>query len=241
MKKRSLITLIALVLLTVMTLSSCGSVATASFKSVVDGSTYDEPTKVYNKVELSAVSANSVVEGSAEQLVLFSKAVEVDGKACKKYAVYNLDANAVVYEITTSAASDYDIDLVALEYGACFTVEKTAYRFDQNDIQVGRSTTTTTLYGADGVKIAETGRVVTPAVAYDLLRFDGKCYRMSENATLTYAFDFSDLNKMPSVMIANEEYYFCATGGTEILIYTKELEFVSSYAYIIFFTLFQIT
>ncbi len=227
MKKKTLVVLICATLAMLMMLSSCATTGSVSLKSMLDGSQYEQAEKAYEKAEAISGLGTATLETSTNQLVLFADSVVVDSVPCKKYMVYNLDSNKIVYEATTSPTSNYDIDLFGLNDEACFTVIHYTWKLDKDKVKIGRDTIDTALYGADGVKVADTYREVNAEVAYDLIRFDGKCYRVGEEAGLEVAFEYSDLKEMPDVLYATEKLYFC--GSKEgITVYNKELE-VESY------------
>ena len=214
------------VLAMVMMLSSCATVGSIGLKKLLDASQYADD-KAYAKAEMINGLGNATLEGSANQLLLFSENVVVNGIAGKKYVVYDVNANKTVYEATSSPTSSFKVSLIEAADGACFTVAHSTWSLDASNVKIGRDTVNTMLYGADGAKIAETYRDVTAETAYDLVRFDGKCYRMGEGSALAYAFDYSDLRSMPTVLYATEKLYFCEVGD-EYMVCDDELE-VKSY------------
>ena len=227
MKKKSFVAVIALLLVSMMMLSSCNTVGNISFKKMFDGTQRTADSEAYAKAELATGITSNIYEDQKNQLVLFSDTVQVDSVPCKKYTLYNIESNKVVYEVTASVTSRYDITLYALEEDACFTVAHATWRLDASNAMIGNESVTTALYSADGVKLADATRSLTPSVQHDLIRFDGKCYRMTEGAVLAYAFDYSDLNSMPTILYANDDYYFCKSGD-DVAVYDKTLKPISA-------------
>ena len=227
MKKKTLVVLICATLAMLMLLSSCSATGSVSLKSMLDGSKYEESKGAYENAEAISGLGTATLETSANQLVLFKESVIVDLVPCAKYMVYNLESNKIVYEATTSPTSNYDVDLFSLDDGACFTVIHSTWKLDKDNAKIGRDTVDTALYSADGTKVADTYREVVANVSWDLIRFDGNCYRVDENGALATAFEYSDLKGMPRIMYATEKLYF-AFSESGIVVYDKELE-VESY------------
>lgn len=223
MKKRSFVVLLCAMLAVMMLLSSCATTGSTTLKKILDGSQYSGTDDVYTNAEPVSELDKAVMSEVCNELVLFSKAVVVDWASCNKLTVYNIESGKVVYEATSGPTSSYDVDLYDLNGDTCFTVVHSAWSLDESNVKIGRDTVDTALYGADGVKIADTYRQVDADVAHDLIRFDGKCYRIGENSALEYAFDYSDLNSMPEVLYATEKLYFCEADNG-IAVYDGSLE-----------------
>ncbi len=223
MKKRSFVVLLCATLAVMLLLSSCATTGSTTLKKILDGSQYSDADSVYTKAEIIPELDKAVTSKSCNELVLFSKSVIVDWASCEKLTVYNIDSGKVVYEATSSPTSSYDVDLYDLNGDTCFTVVHSEWSLDESNVKIGRDTIDTALYGADGVKIADTYRRVDAEIAHDLIRFDGKCYRIGENAALEYAFDYSDLNSIPEVLYATEKLYFCEAANG-IAVYNGSLE-----------------
>ena len=223
MKKRSFIVLLCATLAVMLMLSSCATTGSVTLKKILDGSEYSEADNVYSKAELVSGLDEAVMYETCNELMIFSKIVFVDLVACNKFMVYNIESNKIVYEATSSPTSSYDVDLFDLNGDTCFTVVHSTWSLNESKVKIGRDTIDTVLYDANGVKVADTYRQVDAEVAHDLIRFDGKCYRVGENAALEYAFDYSDLNSMPDVLYATEKLYFCEADDG-IVVYNDSLE-----------------
>ena len=227
MRRKSFLALACALLVCVMMLSSCVSFGSLAFKKVFDASQQTKTDEAYAKSDVAVGLANMDVVSTANQLALFSKTTVSNEISTTKYVVYNMDTGALVYEGTTSTTNNLEIKLSALADGAFFTVVNTSWRIDSSNVKLGRDSVNTALYDAAGVKLAETYRSVEAKTVHDLIQFDGKCYRIDSSNAIAYAFDYSDLKQLPSIVAATEKYYF-ADNDNGISVYTKSLELKSS-------------
>lgn len=232
MRKTRITVLIASLLATVMLLSSCslfgGSI---KFEKFADGSLYKD-TPAYAAAAAVADLANADFETAQGDLILLEKEEKVGEEEYTKYIVYNLATGAVVYTVTETKTTQVQIQLGECNDAAYFTVYTATFTLDENqevDYSKDPDVVADLYAGKDGAKIATAARMVQVEKAYDLLRFDGKCYRAAEDGTIAYAFDYSAMADMPEIDTATENYYY-ALGGEEFAIYDKNLAQVAYYA-----------
>ena len=232
MRKSKIVLLLAGLLATVMGLSSCGFVGGIDFADIVDGSAYVDEDPAYAAIAEVADLAKASMERQQRQLILFKELVATEDETFEKFMVYNLATGKVVYTATENGKNNIVVSLgnmgYYVDYAAYFTVTVESWTEDANGYRNSGSTYTTALYDAAGTQVASANRSIGTDKAYDLLRFDGKCYRVGENGTFAAAFDYMGSKELPEIRFASEDYYY---GKSENVFYAydKELNVVAYY------------
>lgn len=228
MKKLRILSLFAILLCVAMLFAACGKDA----KTLTVKKAFDElkaeanPTPrltAANKLEVTG----TYVDDDGD-LVLFSG---TEG-GYDKYTVYNVAKNSVVGTYTETETVAYNVDLYADDdpgYDLSYYVVQTA-----TTDAAGKTTYKTALYAADGTKVAEVDKQnVALSLTFDLIRFDEKCYRISENGAIAEAFAWGEFaGNLPNIFAATEKYYYARlTTGTGFIVLDKSLQTVSSYVF----------
>ena len=85
------------------------------------------------------------------------------------------------------------------------------------------------LRDAAGTEFATATRMTgLPETRWDLLRFEGKCYRVDKEGKFTLVGDYSDFAPLPNIVAETEKYYYAINAGT-VIVYDKALAIVSYY------------
>ena len=238
MTKNRIITLTAILLLTVMTLSSCSAGGALKLKGILDGSLYKAPVAFTTATTIPDVQ-DAEFKTSSGSLVYFVNRVNTEDDYHEKHTVYNIETGSVVFGEMDSDTVSHEIEIhyanTLNDEAAFYSVKKTTYATEGNDINYAKSTVATTIYNADGSQIASTEHDCTPETSYDLLRFDGKCYRLGEDGKYAYAFDHSSLSNFPFIIYATKDLYvaymnsFMSASSIKFGVYDKQLNIVSTY------------
>lgn len=236
MRKMRWIALVALTLAAVMALSSCalfGGKKGDVTKLIDKDKTFESDATVLTRtVQVNALTDMDLVDNRGD-LAYFADGVEVDDAWYTKHVVYNLATGNVVFEKTENKTTDIDVTLAKTYFDyeqddyAYMTVTTTTWKLDEFEARTGDGTKRSALLDALGNTVAEaTGDVDVEEIA-DLLYFDGKCYRFAEDGKLENAFEFAALGKMPEITDYSEKYYM-AIEDARVVIYDKQLKFVSA-------------
>ena len=217
MRKTRIVLFTALLLVGAMLLSSCGFGGELKLEDVLDGEKYEAPPAPYTTATLVTELQDAECVEEDDDLMLFEAEVEVEGNTYSKWMVYNLKTNAVVFSATETETVSYDIDLDS-EYEpdyAMFWVLTTTYEKVDGVVDFDKYTDVSAIYAADGTQIASASRYADYDAMADLIYFDGKVYRIAEDGSIAYAFDYSPLAQYPNYIVKEGEYYLGEVGYDE--------------------------
>ena len=219
MKKLRILALVVLVLCFALLLVSC-STKELNVKQVFKKVTADEALPTLTKADKLDVAGNAgQVRGA---LVLFT-----DGAT---QTVYNVALGRTVGTFTGSATEVYDVTMRASDEPgydiAFFIVEKITTDAAGND------TYQTTLYAADGTSVASVSKAVMNFdYSFDLVLFNGKCYRVAEDGAMTEACAWSEMaGNLPNIFSATKKYYYVGLANG-FAVMNRKLETVSYYTF----------
>ena len=218
MKKLRIAALIVLALCFALLLVSCGNAKELGIKQGYKSMTAEEAAPTLTKADKVDVAGNTVqVRGN---LVLFE-----DGAT---QTVYNVALGRTVGTFTGSATELYDVDLYstgAPGYDIAFyTVIKTT-------VGTTGATYQTTLYAEDGTNVAAADKAVAIDRSFDLVLFNGKCYSVAENGTMTEACAWGEMaGNLPNIFSATKKYYYVGTANG-FAVMNRKLETVSYYTF----------
>ena len=219
MKKLRILALVVLVLCFVMLLASC-SAKELSVKGVFKKVTADEALPTLTKADKVDVAGG--VDDVRGALVLFE-----DGAT---QTVYNVALGRTVGTFTGSATEMYDVDMRSTEAPgydvAFFVVTKTTAD------AAGNLTYQTTLYAADGTSVASVNKAVMNFdYSFDLVLFNGKCYRVAEDGAMTEACTWGEMaGDLPDIFSATKKYYYVGLANG-FAVMNRKLETVSYYTF----------
>ncbi len=228
MKKTKLVIMMALVLASLMLLSSCAA-APVTLKDLLDLESEFEETDVYKSGD--AIDSLKDVEyqrGHGKLVYFTSIDDDPDLDSYKKHIIYNMDTDEVLKEFSEGATRRVSVSLGE----SYFVVETTTYDMDITDIFETDPdiTVETVIYDADGDKVADAEDENVLEVL-DLIYFDGKCYRFDDES-IEYVFDYSELAAFPKLTEKSDNYYYEISetdGAGYVKVYDLELNFVSKF------------
>ena len=211
--KKKLLVLVAMLLCVVTVLASCAS--SMKFEKVVGDGTYNDENPTLTTAAKVDVKGEKV--NAKGDLVVFKDTTD----GLDTWTVYNLATGATAWTATetkteagaTTTEVDYLVNL---------------YTYDDEDVSWFKVTTTTTtvttvengpndedtknaysLRDAKGTEFATSNsKTATVVELLDLIRFDGKVYRIAKDGTIAYAFDLNDFAAMPAVTQKVGDYYY---------------------------------
>ena len=219
MKSSKFLTITSVLLCIIMLFTSCSSVG--SIKDILNEN-YDGDNYEYKKATALSEFNGAEFQSSSAELVVFQK--NNNGKT--EYIVYNIDQQKKVWSQTESSSVSLYIELSYLyvddEYISYFTVYETTTK-------KGSTQTETMLFTASGSEVASVDSQSTPVVVCDLIYFGGKMYRVSSNGNIEFAFDYSPLAKIPSVVMKYKDIYYAEDDGL-IETYNSNLEPLAKYS-----------
>ncbi len=232
MKKTKLLALISAVLVLATVLCSCGGLKAAKPDKVLSGA-YDNETKLLN-------NATQVDFGEAEIVTTYDKFVylEDDSGENTKWIVYNLETGATIYTYTAT-------ETTSLRYAEFYTTDVPEAGLFTVTIRTKKDADTdatyvTELYDEKGNKIASANEMdVTPTFGLDLFLFDGKCYRVAADKSvseMTAWNDLADPDLLDDLREMTENYYYLnisdSSAGTRgIAVYGKDMTYVTTYLF----------
>ena len=152
-----------------------------------------------------------------------------------KSAIVNTKLGTVV--LMTEMESDTAETETAISVYKITDDEYILLKIEKDYSNVGYTKATTTIYNAEGTKIASTSsksNVVSPVVECDnIFRFAGKVYQIEDGA-VTYMFD-KEFREIPHIDYKTDKYYYVYYSSSEIHLYDLEYKFVKAidfgYAY----------
>ena len=231
MKRFSILSLVALLMATILLLSSCGMGASElKYTKLLDSTaTYEKEAAVTSANALSALKDLSVSTSNGD-LVYLTGTVGVSYDT--RHVVYNLKTGSIVFDQTNSAAnaSNRVNYIVSLDSIANYYEGYTYYfRVVTNLTSADVTTITTTLYDAAGTSFASTSGSKSTQEMADLILFDNVLYRAS-NGQITKLADRSPFDALPkaSYLSKKGDYYHANVGGYTIMVYDLDLNYVAS-------------
>lgn len=212
MKKRKLLVLTSLFLMVVMLLSSC-----ATHRMMMDGEQYRDTAPTPTSAAAVEALLGAARESNCEELVYLTDIVIDGSDSHKKHIVYNLATNAVVLTVTETLTTRVDVELhEGYNENAYFTVKTTSWQMVES--VPDNYTYKTALCAANGSVVAEAEGLLNVQTEFDLLAFDGKCYRMDQDGAIAHAFDLGDFAQLPELTgKANDRYFYGDDDGLVIL------------------------
>lgn len=242
MKKRKIVSLLALLLVTAMLLVSCGVFGAGT--GVADLLDKNAIKKADSYGEIKAVDTLLDVSycDFAGDLYYFTKEVEVGSAEYTNHIVYNAAKNSIVSSWSDTDYATYEVEplcgenlLTYEEYPAFYAVVATFYGVD-GDITGG----SVAIYDAAGNAVAaesiakeSVGEYDLPCeFASDLLLFGDVVYRMTE-AGLKKVMDVSPFSSVLSVFSEDSyrlgDYYYSFGEDNTVKVYDTNLVLLSSY------------
>ena len=229
MKKTKLLALISAILVLATVLCSCGGLKEAKPGKVLTG-TYANDTKLLNSATQVDLGTAEIVRSSGKLVFLRD-----DSGEKTKWLVYNLESGATVYTYTdteTAALSSFDLYETDEPEIGVFTVTIRTQANADSDV-----TYATGLYDEKGTQIAVAAdRDVTLEFGLDLMVFDGKCYRVAEDHTVTEVTGWNELinaDLLETRAGRTENYYYFYNPGSSvsITVYGKDMNYVTTYSF----------
>ena len=220
---KRLLALVAMVILVATMLTACGD--TIRFSKVVVKNSYKDSTPTFTAAE--KLDLEGGVEDSEGILVLMA---DRSGENTV-YNVYNVAQKKSVWKESEAKKVSYSVHLVEQEDVSWFYVVKitTTENEDGEDEEIRHIA----MYDAEGKVIAEAeGKSVTsPALLYDLVRFEDQIYRVSAKKGIKAAFEFSELKETPdSISHKAGDFYIGSTEiGAGVAVYNSKLKPVVVY------------
>ena len=236
--KKKLLVLVAMLLCVVTVLSSCAS--SMRFGKVVGDGTYnDENPTLTTTVKLDVTGTLNTSKGD----LAYFKGSNAEGKTVS--TVYNLATGTTVWSATASLENadsktttvTHSVALYEQWDASWFMVTTTTAVVSLTD--TGSTTETKKAISLRNAKGEEFGtsankHAAEPDTWLDLIRFDGKVYRIANDASIAYAFDMSDLSRMPISTNINDakvgDYYVGEYGIFDSNLNLVYADYVPSYA-----------
>ena len=221
MKKMRFVALLAVMLATVMLLSSCWFGGT-SVKKWIDKEASFKATAVLSTMSaVSGIPDNATQQRTEGRLVYFTSRT-ASSPSYTVHTVYDMVENKVVTTVTNSATATYTVKL------ATVSVEEDSVPYFYITEDSGELSTVT-LYDAAGTAVASQTEEEEPVSYCDLVYFDGIYYRMKKNGSLSKAATWSALASRPNVDVKHGAYYYAFLENA-VMVYDTALQPVSSYA-----------
>lgn len=229
--KKKLLVLVAMLLCVVTVLASCN--APMKFGKVVGDGTYTDENPTLTAAAKTDIKGE--IDTYKGDLVVFED-ISVD-TGLATITIYNIATGTVVWTGTESKSESganttkvsYDVELYEYDEVYWFKVTTATTTETEDDIDTTRSYSLRDAKGAEFAKSdKKTANVET---LLDLIRFDGKVYRIAEDGSIAHAFDISDFTALPEVDTkVGENYYDESADRDAITIYNANLQLVTYYA-----------
>lgn len=245
MTKTKITILTAILLVAVMLLSSCSIGGSLKLKDTLDGSLYKEPAVATTATLIPELQGADVMY-AGDTLIYFAidtteGKISFDLTPIYRHFVYNLEKGEIVFEEVDTDTVAYSISIgnsYALDerISSFFKVSKTTYKDEEVGPDYEISSISTAIYNIDGSLIASAERDCSVTSNYDLLHFDGKCYRLGDDGRYSYAFDYSALASLPYIIHSTDKFYFGVPSGAltgsslKLCSYDKQLNITSTYS-----------
>lgn len=228
-----------MLLCVVTVLASCGA-STMKFEKVVGDGTYNDENPTLTaaaKLELKG-DLEEIEDYSGDLVLLKDTSSET---FLSTYTVYNVATNATVWTGTESrsatgdnyTAVNYWVQIEEVYHTSIVMVMKVTVDYvdgtpkePQYDCRLLTATGVEfiSLTDVDVANMADSWRVE------DLLCVDGKVYRVAEDGSVAYAFDWSELRHTPDDDLKKVGEFYFDIESTSILIYNATLDLVTTYA-----------
>lgn len=249
MKKR-LLALAAMMLCIVMALSSCALFTpTINFSKFVQKDVEPESAPVLttiNKLDIVGLQEEIfdwTVDYSEDAVVLIDTN---EDNGLKTTTIYNVATNQIVWKEsdTESKSSDsttkveYSVVMETLytdyEPVTMMIVEKKSTTTKGTEVDVIYDVTVLTETGAEVVAFKDVNKdALEKSIwsAADLFSIQHKVYRVSEDGSVTFAFDWSDLIEQPSILLQKAGNYYIDYNIEQksVFIYNTNLELTATY------------
>ena len=219
MKKMRFVALLAVMMATVMLLSSCWFSGVSVKKWIDDEASFKTTPVLSAMTEAPGLPDGAWLVDSAQNLAYF-RAITADS-ADDIHIVYDIVENKIVKKVTENDLVDYEVTLATAWVGD----DDVAYFYITETTDSG---TKTELYDVTGNAVASQNNCPAPEDTCDLVYFDGAYYRLKKNGTLSKAFSWSALAMRPYPDVKYGEYYY-ALDNEMIVVYDTSLQIVSSY------------
>lgn len=216
MKKSKLIILVAVLLATVLLLSSCALDWDDVFLTVTAN------TKAsYQGAEKLTDLLGAEPQDRCGELVYFTAPTHA-GKP--KHIVYNMLLGRVVYFGVDTETVSITVTLELVGENPLILERATT-----TPAQTDGGYTTITLYKANGVSVVSTPNTEAAfEVACDLVYLDGKYYRVDNQGGVSFAFDYAPGAARPQIFATNDRYYY-AQSENAYTVYTRDSMRLVSY------------
>ncbi len=214
MKTTKWISLCLLLLTVAMLFSACGQ-STVGFKKALDGDKFS-PAALHTSGNKVTALQHANFSNSSGPLLRFTKTGDNDHR---EYIVYNIETDTVVLSRISTTTKPVGVALAPTDYGTFISVSSSSEEHGPHRA----------IYSETGTLIAEADTSVI-SVQCDLICLDDKVYRVQEDGTAAYAFDWSSLAKFPTLQTRLGDFYMTWNHEKQtILFYDSELNIVSTY------------
>ena len=238
--KKKLLVLVAMLLCVVTVLASCAS--SMKFGKIVGDGTYNDenPTLTTSaKLDVKGEYSSALSKGD---LAVF---VDYDSeKMLNTYTIYNVATGATVWTAAETKSESATVT-TTVRYNVVINDQ-----WDTNWFKVTTVTTTVTVsendvdtdvkndlkyYSVAGTEFAaladyEDQDLATAWTMQDLICLDNKVYRIADDATIAYAFDWNELRKLPSVQKVGDFYLGSVSSyDGSVAVYDASLNLVTMY------------
>lgn len=230
-----------MLLCVVTVLASCGA-STMKFEKVVGDGTYnDENPTLTQAAKLELKGELEKIEDYQGDLVLLKDTSTET--FLSTYTVYNVATNATVWTGTESrsatgdnyTAVTYEVAIEEVYHTSIVLVMKTTVDYvDGHPKDPRYDYQCLTATGAEIFSLTDVDmeNMADGWMVEDLLCMDGKVYRIADDGSVAYAFDWSELRHTPDEDLkkVGDFYFDIASTSTSILIYNATLDLVTTYA-----------
>ncbi|MBE6638089.1 MAG: hypothetical protein E7616_01345 [Ruminococcaceae bacterium] len=230
MKRMLAMTAMLLCMITVFT--SCGGYL--KFSKAIEVNSYEEPAASLTEAAKIDVEGELSYSATAGNLVVFEK---TDDAGNTTISVYNMATNAVVWTGATSKTEStgtrstvtYTVKAVEQCDVSWFYVVKTTTTEKENEDPV--TDALISMFNEKGELIVESNAkgVKVPDVELDLVRFDGKIFRVTAKKGVKEAFAYSELNAELNLDSKAGGYYIAESEYKGFTVYNSKLKAVVAY------------
>ena len=230
MKKSRIIALVAVALVAVMILSSCGSSA-VTVKSFIDKKAefVDTTATINSSTRIPELDGAMGDTTQAGDLVYYVIPADIEKSIYEKHVIYNLATGTVVHTATEHLTKNVTIVLDATIKGDAYFVETVRnWQLDGDAVLSGSESYVTTLYSGSGRSVTNVNKDMEAELVCDTVFFNGACYRANEDGELEYAFDYSSLADVPEADYMYKNRYYDLS-ETYVAVYNNKFELISRY------------
>ena len=243
--KKKLLVLVAMLLCVVTVLASCAS--SMKFEKIVGDGTYnDENPTLTTAAKVDVKGEYKYAEGD---LALFEDVNAETGVST--YYVYNLATGAVVYTVADSEKTEGNVT-TTVEHEFEFmtqwdttwfmvfieTVTETVVEGEEPKEEEHYTVSLRDAKGAEFATATDIYDLDDGETVLDLIIYNEKAYRIADDGSIAYAFDYSALRSVPRVSSKVGDYYYAPietySNGPEPIVvgmqvYNSNLELVAYY------------